>query len=459
MTQALQHWVRRLEGGPLPVLKRTLSLVREQLNSASVNHQRLAEIISRDPAFSLHILRCLNSLPTRPKEPVARISLALPLLGMGMLEQACRSLPVVEERLKGAARHGLLTCIGHSVHAALYAKAFAGMRGERNGDSLYTAALLHDIAEMALWNQAPEQMLEIKRLIHQGEERDNAAMAVLECSFEALNLELSRHWSLPELIATSQGLSNSYLPGPLTVMLAVALARESHLGWQRGRTLDDLELLAEFLDVPLESAAARLHRLAAEAARQLSPLPVPLPAFYLISSDAAAYPRQQSPAGPRPQATPSPEPRQATPVKHPPLHEAFLHSLQEMRTEHGLKRAMFALLNKERSQLRARLVLEEKNASLNGFCVDLVPPNLFSLLLKKPQALAVKADNCEKYRDMIPPPLRNLVSTENFLVMSVFLHNRPIGLFYADNGPGIAITPRQYENFKASCQRAIHALS
>ena len=441
------------------MLKRTSSLVREQLDSAAVNHQRLAEIISRDPAFSLHILRCLNSLPTRPKEPVARISLALPLLGMGMIEQACRSLPVVEERLKGAARHGLLACIGHSAHAALYAKAFARMRGEHNGESLYTAALLHDIAEMALWNQAPAQMLEIRRLIHQGEERDNAAMAVLECSFEALNLELSRHWGLPELIATSQGLSNSYLPGPLTVMLAVALARESGLGWQRGRTQDDLELLAEFLDIPLESATARLHCLAAEAARQLCPLPVPLPAFYLVGSDAGPYLREQSPSRLRAPATPSPAPRQVTAAAPSHLHEAFLRSLREMRGEHGLKRAMFALLNKERSQLRACLVLEEGDASLKGFSVGLSPPNLFSLLLKKPLALAVRADNCEKYREMIPPPLRNLVSAENFLAMSVFLHDRPIGLFYADNGLGIAITPRQYENFKASCQRAIHALS
>lgn len=101
MTQALHEWAHRLQGETLPVLRRTLTQVRDLLNSSSVNHTRLSEIIARDPAFSLYILQRLNKLPMQPKQPVSKISLAIPLLGMGLIAQACRSLPCLEDRLKG----------------------------------------------------------------------------------------------------------------------------------------------------------------------------------------------------------------------------------------------------------------------------------------------------------------------------------------------------------------------
>lgn len=201
-------------------------------------------------------------------------------------------------------------------------------------------------------------------------------------------------------------------------MLAATLARESSLGWLRSRTLDDLELLAGFLDIPLDAAVARLHSLAAEAARQLSALPIPLPAYRLISG------------------------------------------LREMQTQHGLKRVMFALMNKEGSALHGRLVLEPTSEhSLKGFSVDLTTRSLFSLLMKKTQALVVKADNLEKYQSMIPTPLRSIINPDSFMAMSIFLRDRPIGLYYADNGPDGAVDLQQYEHFKASCQRVIQSLS
>jgi len=60
---------------------------------------------------------------------------------------------------------------------------------------------------------------------------------------------------------------------------------------------------------------------------------------------------------------------------------------------------------------------------------------------------------------MIPAALRNIINPDGFLAMSIFLRNKPIGLFYADNGPHAAVDLQQFENFKASCQRVIHSLS
>jgi HD-like signal output (HDOD) protein len=472
MTTVAQQWVDRLANETLPVMQRTLTQVRDLLNQASVNHHNLAEVISRDPGFSLYIIRQFNGLPNAPQEPVKRIELAIPLLGMARVEQASRTLPCLEDRLQGPPRQGLIDCYSRAAHAAIYASALATRRRDADEGSVYTAALLHDIAEMALWSQQPQRMRQILKLVQQGDGYEEAAMEVFGCSLQEISSGLSRAWQLPDLVRDAQGHFNSYQPRPLTVMLASALARETSLGWLRQRTHDHLELLAEFLETPLDQVLAWFHTQAAAAARQLQRLPIPLPAFHLIHDGSPLT--QPVPRKPQPQSIPvaekpapaaaeahAPTPAPASAAKPAsPLQQLISTTLQEICGEQGLQRAMFAMLNTDKTTLRARLVSEESaEGSLKGFKVDLATPTLFSLLLKKPQAISLSPSNAQKYQHMIPAPLHAVINPRQFLAMSVFLRNKPIGLFYADNGPKGAITPRQFANFKAVCQRTIKALS
>jgi HD-like signal output (HDOD) protein len=496
MSQAAHHWVDLLADETLPVMRRSLTQVRDLLNQSSVNHRNLTAVISRDPGFSLHIIRQFSKLPTPPKEPVNKIGLAIPLLGMAQVERASRSLPCLEDRLKGPPRRGLINCYSRAAHAAIYASALGQRRHDTDEGALYTAALLHDLGEMALWLQEPDKMRQVHALLYKGDGHEDAAMEVFGCTLQEISAGLSEAWQLPELVRISQGLANSYQPRPLTVMLASALARESSLGWQRQGTLDDAELLAEFLEIPLEKTQSWLHTQAAEAARQLRTLPIPLPAFHLISGGEppvekapaptvavsrekppAAAPQQvikEPPSGPKSEPTPAAAVQPPTPVKPSkpipptqtpaktanPLQQLITTALQEMRREHGLQRAMFAMLNKEKTELRARLVSEPASeCSLKGFHIELTSPTLFSLLLKKPQAISLTPANADKYLQMIPPPLQQIIHPRQCLIMSVFLRNKPIGLFYADSGQQGAITPEQFANFKAVCQRTVHALA
>ncbi|MET0050052.1 MAG: hypothetical protein ABW095_03105 [Candidatus Thiodiazotropha sp.] len=57
MTRTVQDWVSQLSTQTLPVMRRTLTHVRDLLNQSSVNHTRLSEVIARDPGFSLTIIR------------------------------------------------------------------------------------------------------------------------------------------------------------------------------------------------------------------------------------------------------------------------------------------------------------------------------------------------------------------------------------------------------------------
>ncbi|MCG8098873.1 MAG: HDOD domain-containing protein, partial [Candidatus Thiodiazotropha taylori] len=169
MSQTVEEWVRQISSDPLPVMQRTLTQVRDLLNKSSVNHNRLSEVISRDPGFSLYVMQKLSQLPVQPKEPITRISLAIPMLGMELIEQASKTLPSLEDKLKGPPRRGLYNCYSRAAHAARYARGLAKIRNLPDTDGLYTGALLHEIGEMALWSVVPDEMQRVQSKILAGD--------------------------------------------------------------------------------------------------------------------------------------------------------------------------------------------------------------------------------------------------------------------------------------------------
>jgi HD-like signal output (HDOD) protein len=475
-------------------MQRTLTQVKDLLQKSSVNHGRLSEVISRDPGFSLHVMRQINNLPNPPKEPINKVSLAIPLLGMDAIEQASRKLPSLEAKLKGPPRRGLIDCYSRAAHAAFYARSFAERLRWQEADSLYTAALLYDIGEMALWSAAADKMRAVHTRINQGTTYESASRQILGFTLEELSVQLSIKWRLPDLIRDSQGLFNSYLPKPLSVMLASTLARDSHLGWQRTKTVDDIELLAEFLEISHSEATAYLHRQAVEAARDLYRLPLPLPAFHLIPAGlvpqeppvahAAVSPEvtQQEATAP-PEPTPEQKPAAQAQIETPPedsisdqkkaesqaapkqrvnpLQDLLNSALQQMHDELGLSRTMFAMLNPDKSTLKARFVVEAtQQLSLKGFTLNITKPNLFKMLMMKPQAVSLNKNTAEKYLPMIPQSALEQINSSGFVSMSVFIKGKPVGLFYGDNGiSGPGVTRQQYDNFKAICQKTLQMIT
>jgi hypothetical protein len=96
---------------------------------------------------------------------------------------------------------------------------------------------------------------------------------------------------------------------------------------------------------------------------------------------------------------------------------------------------------------------------LRGFEARLDEPGLFSIIMKKPQALWFNTANREKYLPMIPAQTSQCLCETGFLIMSIYFRNKPIGLFYADNTDATnGLTAVQFNNFKVSCQRFVQRL-
>jgi HD-like signal output (HDOD) protein len=459
----------------------TRSRVKSLLNTPNVSHRALSDIIALDPGFSLHVFQWLHRLSKRPREPVNKLSNAISLIGLTVIEQSNQRLTTLEERLEEPARSGIIECYGRACHAACYAADLAARQGNKEPQAFAHAALLRDIGEMALWVQAPEMMHRIQQIMAQGGTREAAALEVLGFSMEALNQQLGSQWPLPPLARDAQVLSNSYRPAPLSVMLACGLARASARSWLNRETQHYLALLAEWLETSYDQVQAEFHQYAAIAARKLAALPIPLSAFQLLQLPTDT-PERKTPlpiksskpirnlANPpkadrygaerssRRRASERPNTKSAGPIS--PLQQRLNNTIKEIKTGYGLQSVMFAMLSPDRTYLKARFVLcDEQSHPLKGFNANLTEPSLFTVLLKKPQALWLNAANRKKYLHMIPESAARLLCPNGFLIMSVFVRNKPIGLFYADNGSlQIDITPQQYKDFKASCEQFMRNL-
>lgn len=341
---------------------------------------------------------------------------------------------------------------------------------------------MHDLAEMALWSQTPDVMQGIQQLITQGIGREDAALEVLGFTLEELNQQLGSRWRLPSLVQDSQFLCNSYQAQPLTVMLACALARASELDWNNQQLHDYFELLADFLAITQDQAQMLMHQYAAQAARQLYLLPLPLSAHRLILIHRETEPKpgpaisfkptpatqdKPTPANKRPDPARTPTREALAPTKPipesqiNPLHEQVTLTIKDLQQVHGFRSVMFAILSPDKMRLRARFVASDSQQDrLKGFDTNLNVTSIFTILMKKPQALWLNADNRQKFLPLIPGSILETLCASGCLLMSIFVRDKPIGLFYADNGNSKRdLTLNQFNNFKVACQRFAQSLS
>jgi HD-like signal output (HDOD) protein len=500
MSASIDQWIALLGAKPLPAFRSTKQQVLKLLEETNSNYPMLANIIRQDVGFSIQLLRSIGEHGNRLGEPITDISHAISLLGTDALHQVTADLHVLEE-LPMPIQQGLLACYSRALHAAHYATHWARARADSKPNESSAAGLLHELAEMALWAQENPAIVEIYNLMSHGSPRNDAAAEVLGISLDELSGELRRHWHLPELCGQLLAANTICERRLQCIKLTCALTHASAKNWHNEEILPPLEQLAILLETPTEEINATLHSLAVEVARDIYTLDLPCPAFKLplpgvfkikpestaekapekvqkaqpvikgeetpaqISKPVATATKPEPPKT-KPKATPQPAPadikRPDIPPPKPinPMQDALSQAMKEMRDSLNLPRVAFIMLSKDRKHLQVRLVMEqEKEQTLRGIKTETGKGNIFGLLLNKPQAFWMNADNLVKYTYLVPKQLADDLGTRHFFVMPIFVKGKPIGLLYADGGiEEKGLSKYSFHQFKGICQRVNNTL-
>jgi hypothetical protein len=137
--------------------------------------------------------------------------------------------------------------------------------------------------------------------------------------------------------------------------------------------------------------------------------------------------------------------------------------LQGLHEELGFTRVSLLLLSRDRKLLQNRLAIGlDPDAPLRRYSVDISRAGLLVQLMKKPQALRLTPANWGKYESLIPPSLLARLDTRDFVAMSLFIRDKPIGVVLADRKGSRPIEAEDFAVFKQLvdlCSRALALLT
>jgi len=268
LTQPLRDlaaWTAHFRAAEIPVLAHTADALEAlRVNEESVDANGIGETIASDPLMTLKVLAYASThRSARVVTDVETVTSALVMMGISPFFAAFGPQPTVEDRLatEPQALQGLTDTLRRAHRGANFALGFAVHRMDHDAAVIHAAALLHDFAEMLLWCHAPLLALRIRDA--QGADptlRSSVAqLALLNIELADLQQALMRAWRLPELLIRISDDRHADNASVRSVALALRLARHSAQGWDNPAIPDDINDIANLLNLS-QAAALQLVR-------------------------------------------------------------------------------------------------------------------------------------------------------------------------------------------------------
>lgn len=476
--RSLAEWVERLSDKGLPVFARTVKDIAGVAADRESSAAELSRVILQDAAMTARLLRVANSPMYglgQSGRAISTVSRAVVLLGFDTVRSLCLTLAVIDSLGSGSQKTRIAEHMARSFHAAVQARALAEKRRDASPEEVFIATLLCNIGDLAFWSldSALAERLE-EALRRPGSDRARAEREVLGFELRELSLGLTRKWNLGKLLENTLEQRVDSDPRVGNVQLAHELAGCAERGWERPETKQLLARIAEATYLPLQDVTKLVHENASVAAKTAN--------YYGVRDAAQLIPLPESQRR-EAAVTAVPQEPANNPLNHPdPLLQLTIlrelsgmldgkhdiNLLLEMVLEGisrgvGMDRALFAMLNTERTRLRARYALGWDSQDMREkFVFDISPlqANVFGHVLEMREPLWVGQDADPRIRALLSAAVLAVSGGKAFFVMPVEINGRAIGLFYADRSTsGRILDDEAYTAFKHFCQQANLALA
>jgi len=178
--------------------------VNELVNDPSVNMAEIGKTISLDPALTARLLRMANSSAFGLSAKVDSIARAAAVIGIKRLRDLVLATSTVSA-FEGIPNK-LVTMENfwiHSLYCAVAARVLADRFNKRNADTLFIAGLLHDIGQLLIFNQRPQQAKQaLLKVLDGGDDLSlhEAEREMVGFDHAQAGGELLRHWNFPDIL-------------------------------------------------------------------------------------------------------------------------------------------------------------------------------------------------------------------------------------------------------------------
>ena len=190
----------------LPTLPVVAMEVNRMLQDLESPIERLVELLERDQAMVMKILRLVNSSFFGLKNRVTSLRHAVTLLGYSTVQSAVVTVSVIDVLTMKHKQPGF--DIGdfwtHAIGVAVMTRQLAERTRLAQADEAFTAGLLHDVGKIVLVNHFPDIFSRVLAQMDTGQETFFAAEQHLGCwPHTRIGGYLANRWMLPEKLEQS----------------------------------------------------------------------------------------------------------------------------------------------------------------------------------------------------------------------------------------------------------------
>ena len=133
------------------------------------------------------------------------------------------------------------------------------------------------------------------------------------------------------------------------------------------------------------------------------------------------------------------------------ISQLMTRILTAMHDGLAMDRVVFALLSPDQT-VKARFTRGvEEGSPMQRLNFSMVEKHLFTQLMGKMQAIWYRPATQQKLAPFLLPTLRAQIGRGEFMAMSVHVHDKPLGFFYADYGDKGHMDENIYNGFKQLC--------
>ena len=217
----------------VPSLPTLYTEVMNELQKADPSLRKIGEIIKQDIGMTVKMLQLVNSAFFGLRRQISDTTDAVNFLGLDTITSLVLALGIFSQfegqETSGAVIAGLWS---HSSAVGAMAKAIAAKESREAMHNAFTAGLLHDIGEVVLAVNMPQQFAAVEELItSQNISPTEAERQLFEATHAEIGAYLLGMWGLPEPVVEAVALHNT--PGAsattsFTALTAVHVANVMH---------------------------------------------------------------------------------------------------------------------------------------------------------------------------------------------------------------------------------------
>ena len=225
--EKLRRLVSQLHTVPsLPIL---YSELVAELNTPDSSLKKIGAIIKQDIGMTVKILQMINSAFFGLRRQLSDVTEAVNLLGLDTITSLALAIGVFTQfEGQPAACHAIAELWKHSRIVGTIAKQIATKEAPAATQDAFTAGLLHDIGEVVLAANLPQQFAAAQELVaHENRSKLEAEKQIFEATHPAVGAYLLGLWGLPNPVVEAVAFHhtpNASLTDSFTALTAVHVA-------------------------------------------------------------------------------------------------------------------------------------------------------------------------------------------------------------------------------------------